>query len=161
MFYFVNSISYGCKLFLNLSTMFHQTQIYRLVAQNLAGWLGNRQLPMLQLFSTSSPHQMKMKVLFNLTLMSLRKFVLQEEGWIQHQINLWTLGLASPLRHIVTYWPSTELSIKRWFCVNKRKNSETGASGRRYRNITLTCGRGYVRWWCVRPQEAGGCETVI
>ena len=48
---------------------------------------------------------------------------------------------------IVIYWPSTEPSIKRCTCVNKRKNSETGASGRRYRNITLTCGRGWIRWW--------------
>ena len=24
---------------------------------------------------------------------------------------------------------------------------ETGASGRRYRNITWTCGRGWIRWW--------------
>ena len=31
--------------------------------------------------------------------------------------------------------------------MNKRKNSETGASGRRYRNITLTCRRGWIRWW--------------
>ena len=56
----------------------------------------------------------------------------------------------------VTYWPSTEPSIKRCICVNKRKNSEIGASGRRYRNITLTCGRGWIRCRCVRPQEAGG-----
>ena len=48
---------------------------------------------------------------------------------------------------IVTYWPPTEPSIKRCTCVNKRKNSETGAFGRRYRNITLTCGRGWIRWW--------------
>ena len=47
----------------------------------------------------------------------------------------------------VIYWPSTEPSIKRCTCVNKRKNSETGASSRRYRNITLTCGRGWIRWW--------------
>ena len=38
----------------------------------------------------------------------------------------------------VTYWPSTKPSIKRCICVNKRKNSKTGASGRRYRNTTLT-----------------------
>ena len=47
----------------------------------------------------------------------------------------------------VTYWPWTEPSIKRCSCVIKRKNSETGASGRRYRNITLTCGCGWIRWW--------------
>ena len=47
----------------------------------------------------------------------------------------------------VKYWPSTEPSIKRWTGVYKRKNSETGASGRRYRNITLTCGCGWIRWW--------------
>ena len=47
----------------------------------------------------------------------------------------------------VTYWPSTESSIKRCTCVNKRKNSETGASGQKYRNITLTCGHGWIRWW--------------
>ena len=47
----------------------------------------------------------------------------------------------------VAYWPSTEPSIKRCTCVNKRKNSETGASGRRYWNITLTCARGWIRWW--------------
>ena len=46
----------------------------------------------------------------------------------------------------VTYWLSTELSIKRCTYVNKRKNSETGVSGRRYRNITLTCGRGWIRY---------------
>ena len=51
----------------------------------------------------------------------------------------------------VTYWPSTEPSIKRCTCVNKRKNSKTGASGRRYRNITLTWGRGWIRgWWQMR-----------
>ena len=60
----------------------------------------------------------------------------------------------------VTYWPSTEPSIKRCTCVNKRMNSKTGASGRRYRNITLTCGRGWIRWWCIRigvswRQDAG------
>ena len=49
--------------------------------------------------------------------------------------------------HCVTYWPSTEPSIKRRTCVNKQKNSETGASGQRYWNITLTCGRGWIRWW--------------
>ena len=47
----------------------------------------------------------------------------------------------------VTYWPSTEPSIKRCTCVNKRKNSETGASDRRYRNITLTRGLGWIRLW--------------
>ena len=47
----------------------------------------------------------------------------------------------------VTYWPSTEPSIKRCTSVNKRKNSETGASGWRYRNITLTCGRVWIWWW--------------
>ena len=51
------------------------------------------------------------------------------------------------MRQNVTCWPSTEPSIKRCTWVNKRKNSETGASGRRYRNITLTCGRGWIRWW--------------
>ena len=51
----------------------------------------------------------------------------------------------------VTYWPSPGLSIKRCTCVNKRKNSETGVSGRRYRNITLTCGRSWIRWsWQMR-----------
>ena len=50
-------------------------------------------------------------------------------------------------RRTVAYWPSTEPSTKRCTCVNKRKNSETGASGRRYRNITLTCGRGWIQWW--------------
>ena len=50
-------------------------------------------------------------------------------------------------RTIVAYWPSTEPSIKRCTCVNKQTNSETGASGRRYRNITLTCGCGWIRWW--------------
>ena len=47
----------------------------------------------------------------------------------------------------VIYWPLTEPSIKRCTCVNKRKNSQTGASGQRYRNITLTCGRSWIRWW--------------
>ena len=47
----------------------------------------------------------------------------------------------------VTYWPSTKPSIKRCICVNKQKNIETGASSRRYRNITLSCGRGWIRWW--------------
>ena len=47
----------------------------------------------------------------------------------------------------VTYWPSTEPSIKRCTCIDKRKNSETGESGRIYRNITLTCGRRWIRWW--------------
>ena len=51
------------------------------------------------------------------------------------------------LDNFVTYWPSTELSIKRCTCVNKQKNSETGVSGWRYRNITLTCGHGWIRWW--------------
>ena len=51
----------------------------------------------------------------------------------------------------VTYWPSTEPSINRCTFVNKRKNSETGASSWRYRNITLTCGRGWIRWrWQMR-----------
>ena len=57
---------------------------------------------------------------------------------------------ADPIGYLdssVTYWPSTELSMKRCTCVNKQKNSETGTSGRRYRNITLTCGRGWIRWW--------------
>ena len=48
---------------------------------------------------------------------------------------------------VVTYWPSTEPSIKRCTCVNMQKNSKTGASGRRYQNITLTCGHGWIRWW--------------
>ena len=47
----------------------------------------------------------------------------------------------------VTYWPSTEPSIKTCTCVNKWKNSETSASSRSYRNITLTCGHGCIRWW--------------
>ena len=51
----------------------------------------------------------------------------------------------------VTYWPSTEPLIKRCICVNKRKNSETGASGRRYRNITLNCGHGWIRGRCICP----------
>ena len=51
------------------------------------------------------------------------------------------------LDNCVTYWPSTEPPIKRCTCVNKQKNSETGASGQRYWNITLTCGRGWIRWW--------------
>ena len=51
-------------------------------------------------------------------------------------------------------------SIKRCTRVNKQKNSETGASGRRYRNITLTCGCGWIQCRCVRPQEAGGCQTI-
>ena len=50
----------------------------------------------------------------------------------------------------VTYRPST------WAV-----NQETGASGRRYRYITLTCGRGWIRCRCVRPQEAGGRQTII
>ena len=60
-----------------------------------------------------------------------------------------TIAAASPLRfsQSVTYWPSTEPSIKRCTCVNKRKNSETGAYGRRYRNFILTCGRRWIRWW--------------
>ena len=60
------------------------------------------------------------------------------------------LGTSSPcflFPRPVIYWPSTEPSIKRCTCVNKRKNSEIGASGRRYRNITLTGGRGCIRWW--------------
>ena len=56
---------------------------------------------------------------------------------------------------VTTYWPSTEASIKRCTCVNKQKNSETGASGRRYRNITLTCGRGWIRWWWQMHTPAG------
>ena len=55
----------------------------------------------------------------------------------------------------VTYWPSTEQSIKRCTCVNKRKYNEIGASGRRYRNITLTCGRGWIRWWWQMRTPAG------
>ena len=47
----------------------------------------------------------------------------------------------------VRHWPSTEPSIKRCTCVSKRTNSETDASGRRYRNITLIRGRGWIRWW--------------
>ena len=38
-------------------------------------------------------------------------------------------------------------------------NSETGASGQRYRNITLTCGCGWIRCRCVCPQEAGRHQT--
>ena len=65
---------------------------------------------------------------------------------------LFLLSLLSPS---VTYWPSTKPSTKRCTCVNNQKNSETGASGWRYRNITLTYGRGWIRRGCVRPQEAG------
>ena len=61
----------------------------------------------------------------------------------------------------VTYWPSTKSSIKRCTYVNKQKNSETGASSLRYRNITLTCRHGWIRCRCVHPQEAGGHETII
>ena len=49
---------------------------------------------------------------------------------------------------IVTYWTLTEPSIKRCtYTVNKRKISGKGSSGRRYRNITSSCGRGWIRWW--------------
>ena len=61
----------------------------------------------------------------------------------------------------VTYWPSTEPSIKRCTCVNKQKNDEAGASGRGCRNITLTCGRGWIRCRRIRPEEAGVCQTII
>ena len=44
---------------------------------------------------------------------------------------------------------------------NRQSRDETGASGRRYRNITLTRRRGWIRCRCVRPQEAGGCQTII
>ena len=40
-------------------------------------------------------------------------------------------------------------------------NSETGVSGRRYRNITLTCGHGWIHCRCVRPREASGCQTIL
>ena len=61
----------------------------------------------------------------------------------------------------VTYWTSTEPSIKRCICVNKQKNGEAGASGRGCRNITLTCGRGWIRCRCVRPQKACERQTII
>ena len=73
---------------------------------------------------------------------------LNETLWFRNRYNIYKC--VKYLYNIVTYWPSTEPSIKRWTSVNKRKNSETGASGRRYRNITLTSGRGWSRWWQMR-----------
>ena len=37
----------------------------------------------------------------------------------------------------------------------------TGTSGQRYRNITLTCGRGWIRCRCVRPHKAGVRQTIM
>ena len=61
----------------------------------------------------------------------------------------------------VTYWPSIEPSIKRCTCVNKQKNGEAGASGQGCRNITLTCGCGWIRCRCMHPREAGRYQTII
>ena len=72
----------------------------------------------------------------------------------------WVL-MAVACSSLVTYWPSTEPSIKGCTCVNKQKDSETGASGWRYRNITLTCGRGWIRCRWVHSQETGGRQTII
>ena len=55
----------------------------------------------------------------------------------------------------VTYWPSTEPSIKRFTGVNKQKTSETDASGRRYRNITLTCERGWIQYVYAHRKQVG------
>ena len=59
-------------------------------------------------------------------------------------------------REDVTYWPSTVPSIKRCTCVNKWKNSETGAPGRRYWNITLTSGRGWIRYAYAHWKQVDG-----
>ena len=45
--------------------------------------------------------------------------------------------------------------------LDRAVNQETGASGRKYRNITLTCGHGWIQCRCVRPQEAGGYQKFI
>ena len=58
----------------------------------------------------------------------------------------------------VTYWSSTEPSIKRCTCVNKQKNGEAGAFGRGCRNIPLTRGRGWIWCRCVRPTR-GRCTS--
>ena len=77
-----------------------------------------------------------------LTLINIKRYVSRVK-WSNTE-----KGIAPfPTPRCVTYWPSTEPSIKRSTWVNKRKNRETGASGRRYRNITLTCGHGRIRWW--------------
>ena len=56
--------------------------------------------------------------------------------------------------------------LKKWSCCNiltldRAVNQETGASGRRYRNITLTFGRDWIRCRCVRALEAGRRQTII
>ena len=61
-------------------------------------------------------------------------------------------------------WSSNSLTTRCCICfvcyfncniltLDRAVNQETGASGRRYRNITLTCGRGWIRCRCVRSQE--------